>query len=39
VDLERGPISIVNTIEKVLGRKSRGSGLESREYGRGDPSL
>jgi hypothetical protein len=25
------------TIEELLGRKSSGSGLESREYGRGDP--
>jgi hypothetical protein len=24
--------------EKIIGRNSRGSGLESREYGRGDPS-
>jgi hypothetical protein len=27
----------VNTIEELLGRKSSGSGLESREYGRMDP--
>jgi hypothetical protein len=27
-----------NTIEVLLGRKSNGSGLESREYGRRDPS-
>jgi hypothetical protein len=26
----------VSTTEELLGRKSRGSGLESREYGRGD---
>jgi hypothetical protein len=37
VCLERGPLSLVN-IEELLGRKSRGSGLESREYGRRDPS-
>jgi hypothetical protein len=37
VSLERGPLSIVSTIEKVPGRNSRGSGLENREYGRGDP--
>jgi hypothetical protein len=38
VDLERGPHSLVSTIEELLGRKSSGSGLESREYGRRDPS-
>jgi hypothetical protein len=38
VDLERGPLSLVSTIEELLGRKSSGSGLESREYGRRDPS-
>jgi hypothetical protein len=27
----------VSTIEELLGRKSSGSGLDSREYGRGDP--
>jgi hypothetical protein len=32
VDLERGPLILVNTIEELLGRKSSGSGLESREY-------
>jgi hypothetical protein len=32
-----GPLSLVNTIEELLGRKSSGSGLESREYGRMDP--
>jgi hypothetical protein len=36
--LERGPLSRVSTTEQLLGRKSSGSGLESREYGRGDPS-
>jgi hypothetical protein len=36
--LERGPLSLVSTIEGLTGRKSRGSGLEMREYGRGDPS-
>jgi hypothetical protein len=35
--LERGPLSLVSTIEKLLGRNSSGSGLENREYGRGDP--
>jgi hypothetical protein len=36
--LERGPLSLVSTIEKLLERKSRGSGLENREYGHRDPS-
>jgi hypothetical protein len=27
----------VSTIEELLGRNSSGSGLENREYGRGDP--
>jgi hypothetical protein len=31
---ERGPFSLVSTTEKLLGRKSCGSGLEGREYGR-----
>jgi hypothetical protein len=35
--LQRGPLSLVSTIEELLGRKSSSSGLESREYGRGDP--
>jgi hypothetical protein len=38
VGLERGPLSLVSTIEELLGRKSSGSGLETREYGRRDPS-
>jgi hypothetical protein len=38
VALERGPLSIVSTIEQLLGRKSSGYGLESREYCRRDPS-
>jgi hypothetical protein len=38
VGLERGPISLVSTTEDLLGRKSSGSGLEIREYGRRDPS-
>jgi hypothetical protein len=33
VDLERGPLSLVSTIEELLGRKSSGSGLEIRECG------
>jgi hypothetical protein len=32
VGLERGPL--VSTIEELLGRKSSGSGLDSRDYGR-----
>jgi hypothetical protein len=38
VGLERGPFSLVSTIEGLLGRNSSGSDLESREYGRRDPS-
>jgi hypothetical protein len=38
VGLERGPLSIVSTTEELLGRNSRGSGLESREYGHRDSS-
>jgi hypothetical protein len=38
VGLERGPLSLVSTIEELLERKSSGSGLKNREYGRGDPS-
>jgi hypothetical protein len=38
VSLERGPPSLVITIEELLGRKSNGSGVERREYGRRDPS-
>jgi hypothetical protein len=38
VCLERGPLSPVSTIEELLERKSSGSGLEIREYGRRDPS-
>jgi hypothetical protein len=38
VGLERGPLSLVNTIEELLEKKSSGSGLERREYGRRDPS-
>jgi hypothetical protein len=38
VSLEQGPLSLMSTTEELLGRKSSGSGLESREYGRGDPS-
>jgi hypothetical protein len=34
VGLERGPLSLVSTIEELLGRKSSVSGVDSREYGR-----
>jgi hypothetical protein len=34
VGLERGPFSLVSTIEELLGRKSSGFGLENRAYGR-----
>jgi hypothetical protein len=38
VGLERGPLSLVSTIEELLGRKSSGSGLEIRDYvQRGSP--
>jgi hypothetical protein len=36
--LERRPLSLVSTVEELLGRKSSGSGLENREHGRRDPS-
>jgi hypothetical protein len=38
VGLERGPLSLVSTIEELLGRNSSGSGLENRYYGRKDQS-
>jgi hypothetical protein len=38
VGLEQGPFSLVSTIEELLDRKRRGSGLEIREYGRRDRS-
>jgi hypothetical protein len=34
VGLERGPLSLVSTIEELSGRKSSGSGLVNRDYGR-----
>jgi hypothetical protein len=37
VGLERGPLSLVSTIEELLGRKNSGSGLEIRDDGREDP--
>jgi hypothetical protein len=35
--LEQGPLSLVTTIEELLGRKSSGCSLENQEYGCGDP--
>jgi hypothetical protein len=35
VGLERGPLSLVSTIEELLERKNSGSGLEIRDYGLG----
>jgi hypothetical protein len=37
VGLERGPLSLVSTIEELLGRNISFSGLENREYGSWDP--
>jgi hypothetical protein len=37
VGLERGTLSPVSTTEELLERKSSCSGLENREYDRGDP--
>jgi hypothetical protein len=37
VGLQRGPLSLVNTIEALLGSNSSSSGLENRDYGRGVP--
>jgi hypothetical protein len=34
VGLERGPFSLVSTIEELLVEESSGSGLENRDYGR-----
>jgi hypothetical protein len=36
--LERGPICFVSTDEEIIERRSSNSGLESRKYGRRDPS-
>jgi hypothetical protein len=35
VGLERGSLSLVSTTDELLERKSRGSGLETRDYGGG----
>jgi hypothetical protein len=37
VSLERGPLSLVRITEEATWMESSGSGLENREYGRGDP--
>jgi hypothetical protein len=37
VGLEQGPLSLMSTTEELLERKSSGSGLENRYYGRRDP--
>jgi hypothetical protein len=37
VGLEWVPLSLVSTTDELLGRKSSGSDLEIREYGRRDP--
>jgi hypothetical protein len=34
VGMERDPLSLLSTIEELLERKSSGSGLENRDYGR-----
>jgi hypothetical protein len=36
VGLEQGPLNPISSIEEVLERNSSGSGIEIREYGRGD---
>jgi hypothetical protein len=36
VSLEWGPLSLMSTTEKLLGRNSSGFGLESQECGSGD---
>jgi hypothetical protein len=38
VGLERSPLSLVSTIEELLGRNISGSSLESLKYGRSGPS-
>jgi hypothetical protein len=37
MSLERGPLSLVSTIEELLVINSNDSGLENRDYGRRDP--
>jgi hypothetical protein len=38
VGLERGPLTLVITIEEILERKSSNSDLENRDYDRRDSS-
>jgi hypothetical protein len=38
VGLERGPLGLMNIIEELLEKESRGSGLETCEYVHRDPS-
>jgi hypothetical protein len=37
VGLERDALSLMSTIEELLGRKSSGFGLKNLQYGRRDP--
>jgi hypothetical protein len=37
VGLERDPLNLVSKTEELLEKNSSGSGLEIKEYGRGDP--
>jgi hypothetical protein len=37
LSLERGPLSLVSTIEDLLEINNSGSGVENQEYGRGEP--
>jgi hypothetical protein len=34
----RGPLNLVSTTEELLDKKSSGSCIENKEYGRRDPS-
>jgi hypothetical protein len=36
VGLERGPLSLVSTLQELFGRKSSGFGKENRDNGRGE---
>jgi hypothetical protein len=36
LEVERNPLSLMSLTEELLGRNGSGSGLENREYGRGD---
>jgi hypothetical protein len=36
--LKWGPLSLVSTIEEILGRKISDSGVENKKYGCWDPS-